>query len=180
MNKFCKEIRRETLKMLLHRGFGHLGGAMSIVETLAVLYSNMKVDPKNPKMEDRDYLVLSKGHAGPALYSTLALKGFFDLEVLNTLNNNGTILPSHPDRNLTPGIDMTTGSLGQGISAAVGVAIGLQRKNSERKVYCIVGDGELNEGKCWEAIQFAAHNRLKNFTLFIDDNKIIWNNRRNL
>lgn len=171
MKKFSNRIRIETLKMLLHRGFGHLGGAMSIVETLSVLYTNMKIDPKNPKMEDRDFLVLSKGHAGPALYSTLALKGYFDLEVLNTLNNNGTILPSHPDRNLTPGIDMTTGSLGQGISVATGIAIGLKRKNSERKVYCIVGDGELNEGQCWEAIQFAAHNRLDNFTLFIDENK---------
>ncbi len=171
MEKFSKRIRKETLKMLLHRGFGHLGGAMSIVETLAVLYTRMKVDPTNPKLDDRDYLVLSKGHAGPALYSTLALKGFFDLELLNTLNNNGTLLPSHPDRNLTPGIDMTTGSLGQGISAAVGIAIGLQRKGSQRKVYCIVGDGELNEGQCWEAIQFAAHNNLNNFTLLIDENK---------
>lgn len=171
MKKFSSKIRRETLKMLLHRGFGHLGGAMSIVETLAVLYTEMKIDPKNPKMEDRDFLILSKGHAGPALYSTLALKGYFDIELLKSLNNNGTLLPSHPDRNLTPGVDMTTGSLGQGISVAVGVALGLQRAKSERKVYCIVGDGELNEGQCWEAIQFAAHNRLDNFTLFIDDNK---------
>lgn len=133
MEKFALNIRKETLKMLLNRGFGHLGGAMSIVETLAVLYTKMKVDPKNPKCADRDYLVLSKGHAGPALYSTLALKGFFDLEVLNTLNNNGTILPSHPDRNLTPGVDMTTGSLGQGVSSAVGIALGLLRDKSPRK-----------------------------------------------
>lgn len=171
MTKFAANIRKETLKMLLKRGFGHLGGAMSIVETLAVLYTKMKVDPKNPKEHDRDYLVLSKGHAGPALYSTLALKGFFDLEVLGTLNNNGTILPSHPDRNLTPGIDMTTGSLGQGISAAVGIALGLYRDKSTRKVYSIVGDGELNEGQCWEAVQFAAHNKLNNFILFVDNNK---------
>lgn len=171
MKKFSNQIRKETLKMLLNRGFGHLGGSMSIIETLAVLYSNMKIDPNNPKMEDRDFFILSKGHAGPALYSTLALKGFFDLELLKTLNNNGTHLPSHPDRNLTLGVDMTTGSLGQGISVAVGIALGLKRKGSLRQVYCIVGDGELNEGQCWEAIQFAAHNKLENFTLFIDDNK---------
>ncbi|MGL5582082.1 MAG: transketolase, partial [Cetobacterium sp.] len=145
--------------------------AMSIVETLAVLYSNMKINPQDPKNLDRDFLVLSKGHAGPSLYSTLALKGFFPLETLMTLNDNGTTLPSHPDRNLTPGIDMTTGSLGQGISAAVGIALGLLRDGSERHVYCIVGDGELNEGQCWEAIQFAAHFKLTNFTLFVDNNK---------
>ena len=171
MEKFAKDIRKETLKMLLNRGFGHIGGAMSIVETLAVLYSNMKINPQDPKNLDRDFLVLSKGHAGPSLYSTLALKGFFPLETLMTLNDNGTTLPSHPDRNLTPGIDMTTGSLGQGISAAVGIALGLLRDGSERQVYCIVGDGELNEGQCWEAIQFAAHFKLTNFTLFADNNK---------
>lgn len=171
MEKFAKNIRKETLKMLLNRGFGHIGGAMSIVETLAVLYSNMKINPQDPKNLDRDFFVLSKGHAGPSLYSTLALKGFFPLETLMTLNDNGTTLPSHPDRNLTPGIDMTTGSLGQGISAAVGIALGLLRDGSERQVYCIVGDGELNEGQCWEAIQFAANSKLTNFTLLVDNNK---------
>lgn len=171
MEKFAKNIRKETLKMLLNRGFGHIGGSMSIVETLAVLYSNMKIYPQDPKNLDRDYLVLSKGHAGPSLYSALALKGFFSSEILLTLNDNKTILPSHPDRNLTPGVDMTTGSLGQGISSAVGIALGLLRDGSKRQVYCIVGDGELNEGQCWEAIQFAAHFKLTNFTLFIDNNK---------
>lgn len=172
MKKFANEIRKETLKMLLHRGFGHLGGSLSIVEVLSVLYSNMDIDVNNPKKQDRDYLVLSKGHAGPALYSTLAIKGFFDKEVLKTLNNNGTILPSHPDKNLTPGIDMTTGSLGQGISTASGIALALRlREYNKNKVYCIVGDGELNEGQCWEAIQFVAHHQLENFILFIDNNK---------
>lgn len=172
MKKFASEIRRETLKMLLHRGFGHLGGSLSIVEVLSVLYSNMDIDINNSKKQDRDYLVLSKGHAGPALYSTLAIKGFFNKEVLKTLNNNGTILPSHPDKNLTPGIDMTTGSLGQGISTASGIALGLKlREYNRNKVYCIVGDGELNEGQCWEAIQFVAHHQLENFILFIDNNK---------
>ena len=171
MKKLAVNIRKETLKTLLHRGFGHLGGSMSIVETLAVLYSKMKYDPKNPLDPDRDFLVLSKGHAGPALYAVLAIKGFFDPALLYTLNNNGTSLPSHPDRNLTSGVDMTTGSLGQGVSSAVGIAIGLFRDKSPRKVYAIVGDGELNEGQCWEAVQLAAHNRLNNFIIFIDDNK---------
>ena len=166
------KIRLNILEMLEKRGYGHLGGSLSIVELMSVLYGKqLKYNAKVPKWTERDMVVLSKGHAGPAWYSALAEVGFFDKKVLFTLNDGDTILPSHPDRLKTPGVDMTTGSLGQGISAAVGVAIGLQRKNSERKVYCIVGDGELNEGQCWEAIQFAAHNRLKNFTLFIDDNK---------
>ena len=132
MSKFSNEIRIETLKMLKQRGFGHIGGSMSIVETLAVLYRDiMKVDPKNPSWDDRDYLVLSKGHAGPALYSTLSLKGYFEKSILLTLNNNGTSLPSHCDKNLTPGIDMTTGSLGQGISSAVGIAKALKMQQKE-------------------------------------------------
>ena len=171
MEKLAKEIRVETLDMILNRGFGHLGGSMSIVETLATLYSIMDIDPKNPKKPNRDYLVLSKGHAGPALYSVLAIKEFFPREILKTLNKNNTILPSHPDRNLTPGVDMTTGSLGQGISVAAGIAAGLSNDDSNKKVYCIVGDGELNEGQCWEAIQFIAHKNLKNLVLFIDYNK---------
>lgn len=172
MKKFAKQIRVETLKELLNLGFGHYGGSMSIVETLAVLYGkHMKYDPKNPKDPSRDFFVLSKGHAGPALYATLALKGFFPLEMLMTLNNNGTKLPSHSDCNLTPGIDMTTGSLGQGVSAAAGIAYYHKVKNMNNKVFCIVGDGELNEGQCWETFQFAAHHQLKNFIVFVDDNK---------
>lgn len=173
MNKFSKEIRLEILKMLKQRGFGHIGGSMSIVETLSVLYQDiMKIDPKNPNWEDRDYLVLSKGHAGPALYSTLALKGYFDKSILLTLNNNKTSLPSHCDRLLTPGIDMTTGSLGQGISSAVGIAKGLKIEGKDNRVYAIIGDGELNEGQCYEALQFAYHYKLDNFTLFVDENKL--------
>ena len=111
---FALEIRMETIKQIGHLGFGHVGGAMSIVDTLAVLYGNvMNIDPKNPKWEDRDWLIVSKGHSGPAVYSTLALKGYFPMDLLKTLNRPGTRLPSHCDRNLTPGIDMTTGSLGQ-------------------------------------------------------------------
>ncbi|MCW6674204.1 transketolase [Aerococcaceae bacterium NML171108] len=172
MKEFAKKIRLETLKTLLHLGFGHYGGSLSIVEVLAVLYErHMKVNPAQPKWTERDYLVLSKGHGGPALYATLGLKGFFPMEMLKTLNQNGTTLPSHADCNLTPGVDMTTGSLGQGISAAAGIAYYHQALKLSNKVFCIVGDGELNEGQCWEAFQFIAHNRLKNLIVFVDDNK---------
>jgi len=171
LQRFSAQIRLETSKMLLKRGFGHLGGSFSIVETLAVLYGEiMKIDPKHPTWEERDWFVLSKGHAGPALYSTLALKGYFPMEWLSTLNDNGTRLPSHPDRLRTPGVDCTTGSLGQGISQAVGVAKAFQIDHKPNRVYCIVGDGELNEGQVWEAIQFAAHNKLSQLLLFIDEN----------
>lgn len=172
MEIFAKQIRLHLLKMLSHLGFGHYGGSLSIVETLAVLYDkHLSYNPNQPKDSKRDYFVLSKGHAGPALYATLALKGFFPVEQLYTLNQNGTHLPSHPDCHLTPGIDMTTGSLGQGISAAAGIAYYHQNKQLPNKVFCIVGDGELNEGQCWEAFQFIAHHQLKNLIVFIDDNK---------
>lgn len=171
LQRFSAQIRLETSKMLLKRGFGHLGGSFSIVETLAVLYGEvMKIDPLNPTWEERDWFILSKGHAGPALYSTLALKGYFPMDWLSTLNDNGTRLPSHPDRLRTPGVDCTTGSLGQGISQAVGVAKAFQIDHKPNRVYCIVGDGELNEGQVWEAIQFAAHNKLSQLLLFIDEN----------
>lgn len=169
--KFANEIRLETAKMLMKRGFGHLGGSFSIVETLAVLYKDiLNIDPSNPKWEERDWFVLSKGHAGPALYSTLALKGYFPKEWLMTLNDNGTRLPSHPDRLRTPGVDCTTGSLGQGSSQAVGVAKSFQMDDRSNRVYAIVGDGELNEGQVWEAFQFAAHQKLDNLIIFIDEN----------
>lgn len=171
--QLSKEIRINVLKMLDNLGFGHYGGSLSVVELLAVLYNDiMKYDSKNPKWEGRDYLVLSKGHAGPALYSTLALKGFFDVEELLTLNINGTNLPSHPDRLRTKGVDVTTGSLGQGISIAAGIAKGLKIQNKENKVYCIIGDGESQEGQVWEAMQFIAHNNLNNMVTIIDYNKL--------
>jgi len=170
---FSAQIRLETLKQLQHRTFGHIGGSMSIVEVLSVLYNDiMNLDPSNPAYEGRDYFVLSKGHAGPALYATLALKGYFPLEMLKTLNDNGTNLPSHADRNKTPGVDMTTGSLGQGLSAAVGIATGLKLQNKPNKVFAIVGDGELNEGQCYEALIFASKHKLDNLVVFVDDNKL--------
>ncbi len=170
---FAEEIRVETLKEFAHLGFGHVGGAMSIIETLAVLYgSEMHIDPKNPGLETRDKFVMSKGHAGPSLYATLALKGYFPLENLMTLNQGGTTLPSHCDRLKTPGVDMTTGSLGQGISTAIGLALGdrlMGRKDCY--TYLMLGDGECNEGQVWEGAMFAAHYKLDHLIAFVDLNK---------
>lgn len=169
---FADKIRYNILSMLNNLGFGHYGGSLSIVEVLAVLYGAvMDISPENFDKIDRDHFVLSKGHGGPALYSALYLKDFFDKEILMSLNQNGTSLPSHPDRNLTPGVDMTTGSLGQGISVATGIAHGKEIQNLDHFTYTIVGDGELNEGQCWEAIQFAAHYQLDKLIVFVDDNK---------
>lgn len=172
LKKLSAKIRIDVLKLLKHRRYGHLGGSMSIVELLAVLYGDeMRYDVKNPNWEDRDYLVLSKGHSGPGLYSVLANVGFFDKEMLYTLNDGGTKLPSHPDRTKTPGVDVTTGSLGQGTSVAAGIAQALKMEGKDQYVYLIVGDGELNEGQCWEAFEFIAGKNLNNCIVFIDDNK---------
>ncbi|MEG1111714.1 transketolase [Hafnia paralvei] len=172
VQRYATEIRVETLKALTNLGFGHYGGSMSVVETLAVLYGAvMNIDPADPEWEARDNFVLSKGHAGPALYSALALKGYFPREDLATLNQNGTHFPSHPDRLLTRGVDATTGSLGQGVSIATGMALAHRLAGRKNRVFCILGDGELNEGQCWEAFQFVAHHNLNNLTLFIDYNK---------
>ena len=173
VKKLAKDIRLSMLKMLLNLGFGHFGGSLSVVETLAVLYGAvMKIDPKNPNWEGRDYMVLSKGHAGPALYAALAIKGYFPKEELMTLNVNGTHLPSHPDRLLTKGVDATTGSLGQGVSLATGIAMAEKLSGKDNRVFTILGDGELNEGQCWEAFQFIAHHNLNNLTVFVDYNKL--------
>ncbi|MDM8214126.1 transketolase [Enterococcus hirae] len=172
LKNFATKIRIETIKSIQKVGSGHIGGSLSIADLLAVLYGKqMKYDPENPKWEDRDQLVLSKGHAGPALYSALALKGFFPLSWLGTLNQGGTRLPSHPDKNKTPGVDATTGSLGQGTSVAAGIATALKLKKKENYVYLIVGDGELNEGQCWEAFQYLAHFKMNNCIVIIDENK---------
>ncbi len=166
------KIRYDVLDMLQHRGYGHLGGSLSLVELMSVLYGKqMQYDATNPKWEQRDRVVLSKGHAGPVWYSALAESGFFDKEWLYTLNDGGTKLPSHPDRTKTPGVDMTTGSLGQGTSTAAGIATALKKSHIDRYVYLIVGDGELNEGQCWEAFQYIANYKLNNCIVIIDDNK---------
>ena len=168
---FAAEIRLETLKIIGSRGFGHVGGSMSMADTMAVLYGDvMNVDPKNPRWEDRDWFVLSKGHGGPVMYATLGLKGYYPIEAAYQLNQPGTDFPSHTDRNKTIGVDMTTGSLGQGMSEAVGAALGNRVQGRTNRVYVAVGDGESDEGQVWEGAEFAAHYKLDNLTCFVDDN----------
>lgn len=169
----AKEIRIKTIDSIGFLGVGHIGGAMSIVELLTILYyRKMHIDPKNPKMDDRDKLVLSKGHAGPTLYSTLAQTGFFPEEWLHTLNHGGTRLPSHCDMNKTPGIDMTTGSLGQGLSSAIGLALAMGLDKINRNVFVIIGDGESQEGQNWEAAMAAPQFKLNKLIAFTDYNKM--------
>lgn len=171
LREFAVRIRQETVLSIRARGFGHAGGALSVADLLAVLYGSLlRVDPARPDWPERDKVVCSKGHAGPALYAALALRGYFPLDWLATLNQPGTRLPSHCDHRLTPGIDMTTGSLGQGVSTAVGLALGDRLKGRDNRVYLVVGDGELNEGQVWEAAMFAAHHRLDNLVAFVDHN----------
>ena len=165
-------IRLAALEAIHSLGSGHLGGALSIADVLAVLYGEeMRYDPQNPQWPDRDKLVCSKGHAGPAVYGTLAVKGFFPYEELKTLNRPGTRLPSHCDRNKTPGVDMTTGSLGQGTSLAAGMALGDRIKGRPSRTFLLVGDGESNEGQVWEALAFAAAKKLSNLVVMLDWNK---------
>ena len=152
---------------------GHPGGSLSCADILTYLYfAKMNIDPKNPKMENRDRFVLSKGHAAPALYSVLANRGYFDTELLNTLRKIGSILQGHPDMKHIPGVDMSTGSLGQGISAAVGMALSAKHFGNDFKVYTVLGDGEIEEGQVWEAAMFAANKGLSNLTAFVDYNNL--------
>ena len=172
LQEFALEIRIGTVECIKSRGFGHIGGSLSVADLLAVLYGSvMNVDPADPKKADRDKLVCSKGHAGPAVYSTLALKGYFPYEKLYTLNQPGTDLPSHCDRKKTPGVDMTTGSLGQGTSTAVGLALGDRLQGRDCRTFLIVGDGEAEEGQVWEAAMFTAAKKLTNLVWIIDWNK---------
>lgn len=152
---------------------GHPGGSLSCADILTYLYfKEMNIDPKDPKKADRDRLVLSKGHAAPALYSVLANRGYFDVELLATLRHSGSILQGHPDMKHIPGVDMSTGSLGQGISAAVGMALSSKHFGDNYNVYAILGDGEIEEGQVWEAAMFAANKKLSNLTAFIDYNNL--------
>lgn len=172
LQRFALKIRIGILEALKARGFGHVGGSLSIADALAVLYGSvMRYDPKNPAWEQRDKLICSKGHAGPAVYAALALRGFFPYEQLVTLNQPHTNLPSHCDRNKTPGVDMTTGSLGQGTSLAVGMAMGDMLKGLDSRTFLIVGDGEANEGQVWEAAMFTAAKKITSLTWLIDNNK---------
>jgi transketolase len=165
-------IRLVTLQTFSYLGFGHIGGSMSIVEALAALYGGvMRCDSDHPRRPDRDRLVMSKGHAGPALYATLCLRGYFQKELLLELNQGGGHLPSHCDMNKTPGIDMTTGSLGQGMSTAIGLAYGCRLNKSDSITYLILGDGECDEGQVWEGAMFAAHHKLGGLIALVDHNK---------
>ena len=152
----AKDVRIDILKMITKANSGHTGGSLSAADILTLLFFHeMKVDPKDPKKADRDRLVLSKGHAAPALYAVLAEKGYFPKEELDTLRQAGHMLQGHPDMKHTPGVDMTTGSLGQGISAACGMALASKMNKADWRVYAILGDGELEEGQVWEAAMYA-------------------------
>lgn len=171
LKKEALDTRIKTIECIASFGSGHIGGAMSIVELITYLYyKEMNVDPKNPSWDGRDRLVLSKGHSGPSLYAILAKKGFFPLSWLSTLNQGGTNLPSHVDMTKTPGIDFTAGSLGQGISAALGIALALRIRKNPAYVYAIVGDGESQEGEVWEAAELAGAQKVDHLIAFTDLN----------
>jgi transketolase len=173
LKKISLDIRCDVLKSIGHLGVGHIGGCLSVVELLSVLYFEaMNIDPANPKKPGRDRFICSKGHAGPAVYAALANRGYFDRKELLTLNEGGTNLPSHCDMNRTVGIDMTTGSLGQGFSCAVGAALGSKLEEDGATIYTLIGDGESQEGQIWEAAMFAAAKGLDNLIAFTDYNKL--------
>lgn len=167
----ANDIRKDIITMLAESGSGHPGGSLSATDILTVLYFNeMKVDPNNTKWEDRDRFVLSKGHAAPVLYATLAKKGFFPKEELMKLRKIDSMLQGHPDMKGTPGVDMSTGSLGQGFSASCGMAMAAKIDKKDYRVYTLLGDGELQEGLVWEAAMLATHYKLDNLTAIIDYN----------
>ncbi len=167
----AQQIRRDIVTMVGAAKSGHPGGSLSAVEILTYLYfEEMNVKPEDPKWGDRDRFVLSKGHAAPVLYATLAHKGFFPVEELGTLRKLGTHLQGHPDMKKVPGVDMSTGSLGTGISAAVGMALACQMDKKDNYVYTVLGDGEIQEGQVWEAAMAAAHYKLDNLIAFVDNN----------
>ena len=173
LQKTALEVRKSIVTAVHSAKSGHPGGSLSLADTLTYLYFyKMNVDPKNPKMENRDRFVLSKGHTAPALYSVLAEKGFFGKEELLKLRKTGAMLQGHPDMKGTPGVDMSTGSLGQGISTAVGMALGGKISNAEYTVYTALGDGEIQEGQVWEAAMAAAHYKLDNLVAVVDNNNL--------
>ena len=166
----CK-VRMGIIESTYNAKCGHPGGSLSATEMFTYLYfKEMNIDPKNPKWADRDRFVLSKGHTAPGLYSTLALRGFFPVEDLKTLRRIDSYLQGHPNMNMVPGVDMSTGSLGQGVSTAAGMALAAKTQGKTCRVYTLLGDGEIQEGQCWEAFMFAAHYNLDNFVAIIDNN----------
>lgn len=173
LKKKAQEIRKLIIKMLAEAGSGHPGGSLSIVEIITALYfSILKHSSDDPTMEDRDRVILSKGHGCPALYAALALCGYFPMSELMRLRKLGSILQGHPDAKMTPGVEFSTGSLGQGLSAGCGMALAARMDNKTYRVYVILGDGEIQEGQIWEAAMSASHYKLSNLCAFIDYNKL--------
>ena len=171
LEKIANEVRKGIVTAVHSAKSGHPGGSLSAADIITFLYfEEMNVDPKNPKMADRDRFVLSKGHVAPALYSVLAQKGFIPVEDLNTLRHTGSYLQGHPDMKHTPGVDMSSGSLGQGLSAAVGMAMAAKLDKKDYRVYALAGDGEIQEGQIWEAAMWAGFKKLDNLVLFVDNN----------
>jgi transketolase len=169
----AKELRKTILTMIHTAQSGHPGGSLSASDIMAVLYfDELNVNPADPKWEERDRFVLSKGHVCPVLYSCLALRGFFPYETIYTLRQEGSMLQGHPDMKRCPGIDISTGSLGQGLSTAVGMAIAGKRDGKNYRVFCLVGDGESQEGQIWEAVQTAVKYQLDNLVIFVDNNRL--------
>ncbi len=169
----ARELRATILTMIHSAQSGHPGGSLSAADIMAVLYfDELNVDPANPGWEDRDRFVLSKGHVCPVLYSCLALRGYFPYETIHTLRKEGSILQGHPDMKRCPGVDISTGSLGQGLSTAVGMAIAGKRDGRDYRVFCLVGDGESQEGQIWEAVQTAVKYQLDNLVIFVDNNRL--------
>lgn len=173
LQKTANQIRKSILKAVYSAGSGHPGGSLSAADVFTYLYfSEMKIDPNHPKLPERDRFVLSKGHTAPGLYAALAHRGYFPVEELTTLRRVGSRLQGHPCMQETPGVDMSTGSLGQGLSAAVGMALAAKLKNQSYRTYCLCGDGELQEGQIWEALMFAGHRKLDNLVVIIDNNHL--------
>lgn len=173
LQKTAVEVRKGIINGVHSAKAGHPGGSLSATEIFTYLYfEEMNIDPKNPKMEGRDRFVLSKGHTAPGLYSTLANRGYFPVEDLLTLRHTGSYLQGHPDMKHIPGVDMSSGSLGQGLSAAVGMALAGKLDNKDYRVYALCGDGEIEEGQIWEAAMFAGHRKLDNLVVIVDNNNL--------
>ena len=173
LKKQANEVRKGIVTAVHSAKSGHPGGSLSAADILTYLYfEEMNIDPQNPKKADRDRLVLSKGHIAPALYSVLSHRGYFPTSDLTTLRHTGSYLQGHPDMKHIPGVDMSSGSLGQGLSAAVGMALNAKLDNSDYRVYAVCGDGEIQEGQIWEAAMFAASRKLDNLTVFVDNNNL--------
>ncbi len=173
LQKMTLQVRKEIIKSLHSAGAGHPGGSLSAAELFTYLYfEELHVDPKNPQMADRDRFVLSKGHTAPGLYAALAFRGFFPVEDLMTLRHTGSYLQGHPDMKQTPGVDMSTGSLGQGLSVAVGMALAAKMDGRDYRVYAMCGDGEIQEGQIWEAAMFAGYHKLDNLVVIVDNNRL--------